>query len=342
MKGIVRRVWLPLCALLVCCSGPERSGSLPAPAVGSTANRLRSVVQHLTTLGADPLYRGERHVWQYGQLCAASDFIERQFRAMGYAVRKQEFDLHGPVKVWNLIAELPGSGPGIFTIGAHYDTRVAMSTPRVHGPPLPELQGTPGANDNGSGVAVMLELARRLRGTHPRQTIRFVAFTNEEPPWFRTEFMGSLVYARWCKANGERLTGAMVFDTVGYYTQDEDSQTYPFPNVAGLPKTGNYVAFISTWGPQELIRKADAAFGEKDKLPSLAVAIPAVVPLIAWSDDWAFTQEGITAFCVTDTAHARYHCYHRVCDTAEKLDYNKMAIVAEGLVPVVNALVAAP
>ena len=334
-----RRFCILICALLVCCAGPERSGALPKPPVGTTAKRLQATVQFLSTIGAadDATHAGERHVWRNSQLVTAANYVERELRAAGYEVKKQEYDCGGVV-VWNLIAELPGERPDIFTIGAHYDTRVGMHSPRAHGPPRPWLQGTPGANDNGSGVAVLLELARRMRHTRPAQTIRFVAFTNEEPPHFRTENMGSLVYARRCKAAGEMLSGAMVFDTLGYYTAEHGSQTYPFPNLGGLPTEGDFVAFISTWGGRKLVEKADASFGEKKRLASVGVMIPAVLPVVAWSDDWAFTHEGIPAFCVTDTAHARYHCYHRICDTAEKLDYTKMAIVAEGLAPVIRAL----
>jgi hypothetical protein len=165
-----------------------------------------------------------------------------------------------------------------------------------------------------------------------------VAFTNEEPPFFRTDLMGSLVYARECKKRGDDLVGAMVFDTVGYYSEAAGSQTYPFPTFGQLPREADFVAFISNWGSRAMIRKANAAFGEKERLPCVSLPIPALVPAIAWSDDWAFTKEGIPAFCVTDTAHARYQCYHRTCDTAEKLDYEKMATICEGLVPVISAL----
>jgi hypothetical protein len=334
MKTHARKLWLSLSALLVCCAGPG-APVIPKASPGTAESRLRATVKFLSTIGAktNPEHAGERHIWKNEQLQAASQYIERRFADAGFVVRKQPYECNG-VTVWNLIAELPGKHPEIFTIGAHYDSRVGMLTPRTHGPPRPWLQGTPGANDNASGIAVMLELARRLRGSHPAQTIRFVAFTNEEPPFFRTDSMGSLVYVRACKAAGEKLTGAMVFDTVGYYTGEAKSQTYPFPTFGQLPREGTFVAFISNWGSRAMIRKADAAFGAKDRLATVSLPIPA----IAWSDDWAFSQEGVPAFCVTDTAHARYQCYHQTCDTAEKLDYGKMAIICDGLVPVISAL----
>jgi Zn-dependent M28 family amino/carboxypeptidase len=246
----------------------------------------------------------------------AALYIEVQLVKAGYAVRRQSFDVKGtPVR--NLEAEIRGSDPAsaIVVVGAHYDS----------------AEGAPGANDNGSGVAATLELARLLAGWKPVHTWRFVLFANEEPPFFHTESMGSAVYARKCKANGDRIAAMYSLETLGYYSDKRGSQRYPFPFNHVYPDRGDFVAFVGNVEVRGLVRETIDAFRKSVRFPSEGVAAPGMLPGIDWSDHWAFGREGWPALMITDTAPFRYPHYHTPHDTPEKVDYERLARVVRGL-----------
>lgn len=246
----------------------------------------------------------------------AALYGEVQLIKAGYAVRRQAFDVEGTA-VRNLDVEIRGSDPaaGIVVVGAHYDS----------------VEGAPGANDNGSGVAATLELARLLVDWKPRHTWRFVLFANEEPPYFRTQSMGSAVYARKCKTDGERIAAMFSLETLGYYSDKPGSQSYPFPFNFVYPDRGNFVAFVANLGGRGLVRETVAAFRKGGRFPSEGVAAPGMLPGIDWSDHWAFSREGWPAVMITDTAPFRYPHYHTRHDTPEKVDYERLARVVRGL-----------
>ncbi|HKP03199.1 MAG TPA: M28 family peptidase [Chthoniobacterales bacterium] len=258
---------------------------------------------------------GERNLNRYPQLLAAADFIEASLAAPGLTPHRVSFELRGRA-CHNIEAETRGTSPEILVIGAHYDS----------------VFGCPGANDNGSGVAALLALARRFAGKPTGKTVRFVAFVNEEPPYFQTEEMGSLVYAKRCKERGDRITAMISLETIGYFSDAPGSQKYP---AAGLgffyPSKGNFIGFASDTGSRSLLRATVAAFRKAEKLPSEGAALPASIPGIGWSDHWAFWQCGYPAIMVTDTAPFRYPHYHEATDTADKLDYDRFALVVSGL-----------
>jgi Zn-dependent M28 family amino/carboxypeptidase len=351
MKSRMRRPFLISALLLTCCTPPPEPTIPKRTAGDALATRLERTVRKLSTLKSPwtegENHEGERHVWQPAQLRAAAEWIEGEFRGMGYEVRRENYTVPvrgQPVPVWNIIVERRGKARADewLVVGAHYDTKVGMLTPRSHGPPRPWLTGTPGANDNASGVAVLLALAREFAGRPQERSVRFVAFTNEEPPFFQTDEMGSSVHARGCRARGENVLGMISLETLGYYTDLADTQRYPFPKLSDLPTTGDFVGFVSNQGSRRFLGKAAAAYPFREPGRAepriLAMSIPGIIPQIAWSDDWAFTREGIPALAVTDTAHQRYGCYHRACDTAEKLNYGKMAHLARGMVKVIGTL----
>jgi Zn-dependent M28 family amino/carboxypeptidase len=265
---------------------------------------------------------GERNMSRYPRLLTAADFIEASFASAGLTPRRVSFDVRGRV-CHNIEAEIRGTSPDILVIGAHYDS----------------VYGCPGANDNGSGVAALLALARRFAGKPAGKTVRFVAFVNEEPPYFQTEEMGSLVYAKRCKERGDRITAMISLETIGYFSDAPGSQKYP---AAGLgffyPSKGNFIGFASDTGSRSLLRAAVAAFRKAEKLPSEGAALPAAIPGIGWSDHWAFWQCGYPAIMVTDTAPFRYPHYHEATDTPDKLDYDRFALVVSGMEKVIEEL----
>src|SRR3954464_13435209 len=283
---------------------------------------------------------GERNMSHYAQLNAAADFIEDCFSRAGLRTRRDSYETGGQ-PCHNIEAEIPdtqqgaavspghqtlgegGSPPLIIIIGAHYDS----------------VFGSPGANDNGTGVAATLALARRFASTKPKQMLRFVAFVNEEPPYFLSGEMGSQVYARRCKERGDKISAMISLETIGYFSDAPDSQTYPSPGL-GLfyPKAGNFIGFVSDVHSRVLLRRVIALFRKHAKIPSEGASLPAFIPGVSWSDQWSFWQHGYRAIMVTDTAPFRYPYYHSSNDTPDKLDYDRFTLVVSGMEKVIQEL----
>ncbi|MDQ2659363.1 MAG: M28 family peptidase [Verrucomicrobiota bacterium] len=265
---------------------------------------------------------GERNAQHYPGLLAAADFIERSLAEAGLQPRRDGFELRGK-RFENIEVEIGGTGEEIIVIGAHYDS----------------VFGSPGANDNGSGVAALLALARRFAGPAHARRLRFVAFTNEEPAYFQTEEMGSLVYAKRCRARGDRIAGMISLETIGYFSNEAGSQKYPVPGLQMIyPGSGNFIGFIGNLRSSALLRKALGSFRAVATIPSEGAALPAKVPGVGWSDQWAFWQCGYPALMLTDTAPFRYPYYHTASDTPDKIDYASMARVVRGMERVIARL----
>jgi hypothetical protein len=265
---------------------------------------------------------GERNMWHYAQLNAAADFIEDSLSRAGLRPRRESYEMHQQA-CHNIEAEIRGAEPEIILVGAHYDS----------------VFGSPGANDNGTGVAATLALARRFAGAKPKHTLRFVAFVNEEPPYFLSGEMGSLVYARRCKERGDKISAMVSLETIGYFSDAPHSQTYPSPGL-GLfyPKVGNFIGFVSNVHSGALLRRVIALFRKHAKIPSEGASLPAFIPGVSWSDQWSFWQHGYPAIMITDTAPFRYPYYHSANDTPDKLDYDRFTLVVSGMEKVIEDL----
>jgi hypothetical protein len=265
---------------------------------------------------------GERNLSRYPQLNAAADFIEGSFSRAGLQPRRETYEVDGKA-CHNIETEIRGIRPQILVIGAHYDS----------------VFGSPGANDNGSGVAALLALARRFAGKPVRQTLRFVAFPNEEPFYFQTEKMGSFVYAGRCMARGDQISGMISLETIGYFSDAPNSQTYPSLGLKPFyPTTGNFIGFVGNLRSRKLLRRTIALFRQQEKLPSEGAALPSFIPGVGWSDQWAFWQHGYPGIMITDTAPFRYPHYHAATDTPDKLDYDRFALVVSGMEKVIEKL----
>jgi hypothetical protein len=265
---------------------------------------------------------GERNMWHYSQLNAAADFIEDSFSRAGLRPRRDSYEMHGQA-CHNIEAEIPGARPEILLIGAHYDS----------------VFGSPGANDNGTGVAAMLALARRFAGRKTENTLRFVAFVNEEPPYFLSDEMGSFIYAGRCKARGDKIIAMISLETIGYFSDAPHSQTYPAPGLGVFyPKVGNFIGFVSNVPSRALLRRVVALFRKHAKIPSEGAALPGFIPGVSWSDQWSFWRHGYPGIMVTDTAPFRYPYYHSSSDTADKLDYDRFTLVVSGMEKVIEEL----
>lgn len=247
---------------------------------------------------------------------AAARYIETVFEDLGYGVAAQRIPRNG-TEVRNIEIELPGGARAgeIIVVGAHYDSVV----------------GAVGANDNGSGVAALIELARLLHDAKPARTVRFVAFVDEEPPFYYGDEMGSRFYARRSKARGENIVAMFSLETIGYYSDEPDSQRYPFPLSFFYPKTGNFIAFVANLSSRPLLHEVISSFRRHAQFPSEGAAAPALLPGVGWSDHWSFWKEDYPALMVTDTALYRYPHYHTMQDTPDKVDYERLARVVTGL-----------
>ena len=300
--------------------GRSHRGALPALTERQVALReaLRADLARLS-VGI-----GERNLRRYAQLGEAADLVASTFAAGGLTVTRQTYTCRG-YEVDNVVGEIPGKTAEIVVVGAHYDTVV----------------GCPGANDNGTGVVATLALARAFAGTTPERTLRFVGFVNEEPPYFQTEDMGSLVYARGCRARDEAIVAMLSLETIGFYDAAERSQHYPFPVGLFYPSTGDFVAFVGNFGSRSLVRRAIGTFREHAAFPSEGAAAPTSIPGVGWSDHWAFWQAGYDALMVTDTALFRHDDYHTPLDTIDRIDFDGFARVVDGLRHVVADLAGA-
>ena len=306
-----------------CLGVPGQSFDGPLPPLSETgqvlAVRLKSHVQAIASVPHNTLHPEE--------LEAAARYIEGQLAAAGLKSRSLPYQVEGQtVRNIEAVIEPSMSSPGTETlvIGAHYDS----------------VSGGPGANDNASGSAAVLELARLFAQNRPKiARIRFVLFVNEEQPYFSTDQMGSLVYARALAASGERIRAMLSLETLGFYSEAENSQQYPWPLGYFLPSTANFVAFVGTLPNRALVHEVIGGFRRVAQIPSAGGVAPAVLDGIDWSDHWAFGEIGIPAIMVTDTAFFRYPYYHTVHDTPDKIDYERLARVVEGLDGVVREIV---
>jgi len=266
----------------------------------------------------------EHNFLKVAELEAAARYIEKALAGSGLTVATQHF-VSGPAEVRNIEVEIRGGARAseIVIVGAHYDS----------------VLGAPGANDNGSGVAAVIELARLFGGSGPARTLRFVTFVNEEPPFSHSDAMGSRHYTRRARERGENIVAMFSLETIGYYSEAPGSQRYPFPLGFFFPSTGNFVAFVSNLSSRALLHEALASFRRHAGFPSEGVAAPAFIPGVDWSDHWSFWQEGWPALMVTDTAPYRYPHYHSGEDTPDKVDYERLARVVTGLHGMLRELV---
>jgi len=272
-----------------------------------------TLVAHVRILAGDI---GERNIFHPAALQAAADYITETWRRQGYTVNTQPYTARG-APCANLEAVRPGKNrpKDILLIGAHYDS----------------VRGSPGANDNGSGVAALLEISRRLATVEPAMTVRFVAFVNEEPPFFFRKEMGSLVYAKAAKRRGDDIHLMVSLETLGCYQDTPGSQHYPPLFRRFYPERGNFIAFVSNFRSRDKMRDAVAAFRSASDFPAESLATFSWVPGVAWSDHDAFWRQGYRALMVTDTAFYRYPYYHTAEDTPGKLNYPAFARVVAGL-----------
>jgi Zn-dependent M28 family amino/carboxypeptidase len=256
-----------------------------------------------------------RSIDNHAQLEAAGDYVLAEMRAAGAAAETQFVDVDGK-QYRNFIARFgPADGP-LLVIGAHYDS----------------CGDTPGADDNASGVAALLELTRLLAAEPPTQSVELVAYTLEEPPYFRTESMGSFWHARELARQGREVRLMLSLETIGFYRDAPDTQEFPAPGVGLLyPDVGNFIAVVGAFRDFGAMRRVKGLFAGASDLPVETINAPASVPGVDFSDHASYWRFGMPAVMVTDTAFLRNPHYHAAGDTPETLDYARMAKVVRAV-----------
>jgi Zn-dependent M28 family amino/carboxypeptidase len=283
------------------------------------ASRSRRIVETLAT------QYPSRHGRNPHVLNGAAGFIEQEFRDLGYDVGSHRYECEGS-SVRNLVVEKEGSKPELSSIivGAHYDTVV----------------GTPGADDNASGVAGLLELARLLKNHPTRHRVKFVAFPHEEPPYFYTHSMGSRQYAKALRQRGEQVMVMLALEMLGYAGENY-RQLYPVPLMRLLgryPRYGNYIAIVGnlrSMGMMSIVRKS---MRDQKTIGVEGLSAPGFIPPLFLSDHSSFWKAGIPALMITDTAFLRNPHYHGESDTPDTLNYTFLATVISAVHVAVQSL----
>jgi Zn-dependent M28 family amino/carboxypeptidase len=267
------------------------------PIKGTVTDLTENLTTHIQTLAHDI---GERNHKRYRELDDAARYIENAFRAAGCEPRSQEYTARGK-RYRNIEVEFAAESPdsGILIIGAHYDT----------------AHGSPGANDNASGIAGLIEIARGLQSVKVRRTLRLVAFVNEERPFLRTPLMGSRVYAEACRRRGDRVEGMISLETIG---SKSETQRFSFGGLL-LPTRGDFIGVVGNRRSRQLVLACDRMLRRSQSIPVFSRWLPGALPGVKSSDHWSFWKEGFPAVMITDTAPLRYSHYHRATDTPDKI-----------------------
>ncbi len=300
----------------------NRSTAPFRPSALEERDLARRLEQHVTAVASRP-----HNVAHPAELEAAARYIEATLRQVGYEPMLQSFTARG-VGVRNIEAviepEPRASDAETYVIGAHYDS----------------AGRSPGANDNGTGVGALLELARLFSGWHPRaHRLRLVFWVNEEQPFSKTDEMGSLRHARHLAEQGERVAGAISLETLGFFSGAPGSQKFPFPFALVYADKGNFAAFVGLPGSRALVHRALGAFRRHAVFPSIGGVAPGFIKGIDYSDHWSYDHVGYPALMITDTAPFRNPYYHTAEDLPDKVDYESLARITKGLEGMVRDLV---
>ncbi len=243
-----------------------------------------------------------------------ADYIAEQWKAAGLQVEQQSYEAEGRT-YWNVVARIGAAAPTSVVV-AHYDT-------------CDEL---PGADDNASGVAGLIELGRILATQPPAGGIELAAVSTEEPPYFRSEHMGSAVHAEQLRRSERNIRWVISMEMIGTFVDTPDSQKFPIEALTLIyPDQGNFIAVIGDLGAMAEVRRVKAGMQAADTIPVWSMNAPTLLQGIDWSDHRSYRAQGFGAVMVTDTSYLRNFHYHTAEDTADRLDYRRMAQVVDAV-----------
>ncbi len=270
--------------------------------------------RHTQNLISTPNYRNYLNI---ESLNIAADYVKSCFQNFELTVSEQKFRVESN-EYRNIIAKTGIGNKKKIVIGAHYDV----------------CGDQPGADDNASGVAALLELARILKIKEQElfYEIEFVAYTLEEPPFFRTKHMGSYQHAKSLRDKKEKIEAMFCFEMLGYYSEEKSSQHFPIGLMkAFYPSTGNFIGGVSNFGSRRIAKLFKKAMEKTTTLTCETLTGPALIPGVDFSDHRSYWKFGYKAIMITDTAFYRNPNYHRATDTINTLDFEKISLVVKGM-----------
>ncbi|MBU4461047.1 MAG: M28 family peptidase [Verrucomicrobia bacterium] len=308
VAAVIFAAWFVVAQPSCCRNHPSGEAEDPA--------KLR---EHVETLSQRLCPRDWLH---RDNLDRCADYIAQHFGQAGAAVEFQPFTVAGK-QYRNVIGRFNAGKGSRVVVGAHYDA----------------CREGPGADDNASGIAALIELAYLLGRSAPANAVDLVAYVLEEPPFFRTEFMGSAVHAKSLAGDKARVRGVIVLEMVGYFDDEWGSQSYPMPLLRLMyPSRANFIAVASRWDQGDWIKRVKAGMKGRTDLPVYSIRAPSVIPGIDFSDHLNYWPYGFKALMITDTAFYRNKAYHSAGDTSDRLDYKRLAKVVVAVFETVKDL----
>jgi Zn-dependent M28 family amino/carboxypeptidase len=271
----------------------------------------RQLMQHVKILADELIPRSYSDI---ENLNAAAAYIKTALSVGQTNVYYQSYPAMGR-QYHNVIAEFGPDNCEAIVIGAHYDAYGAR----------------PGADDNASGVAGLIELGRLLANTQLNRKFILVAYTLEEPPMYDTQLMGSVKHAQWLSEQNISIKFMISLEMIGFYSDLPNSQTFPIPLLAAYyPTRGSYISIVGNM-TSNTARQLKMSINQNTELPAYSINAPTLVTGVDFSDHRSYWQQGIDAVMVTDTAFYRNTAYHTDNDTYDRLNYHKMADVVKGV-----------
>lgn len=277
--------------------------------VASSRDRLYRDVKFMTEINPPRNYANTPSLNQ------VADYIRKEFDKLGEQVELQKYQV-GDIEYKNIICSFGTQHEQRIIVAAHYDV----------------CDDQPGADDNASGVAGVLEVARLIHELKPKLKYRIdlVAYSLEEPPHFRTQYMGSYVHAKSLADAKANIKAMICLEMIGYYSDKPNSQQFPVEALKNLyPSTGNFIAVVGNMTEVGLVRNVKTSMQKASAVPVYSINAPDNIPGIDFSDHQNFWKFGFPAVMITDTAFFRNPNYHKRTDTIDTLDFGKMSEVVK-------------
>ncbi|MEN3046480.1 MAG: M20/M25/M40 family metallo-hydrolase [Candidatus Hydrothermales bacterium] len=279
---------------------------------------IEGLKRHVEVLSLDI---GKRNVFYYKNYLKTKEYILENLRNLNYEIREIKYRSYGYdvfiIEVGKIFSSLE-----IFIIGAHYDS----------------FYDSPGADDNATGVSLLIEIAKSFSNFNFKKDIRFLFFPNEEPPFFASKGMGSEVYAEILTKRKEKVELMISLESIGYYSDEKNSQKYPFPLNFLYPDTANFIGIVSNLRSRFYMKKLSEIFKNNTSIQVQYLAFPPIIPEMNFSDHYPFWKRGTKALLVTDTAFLRNPNYHTKFDLPETIDYKRLFEVYKGIASFIEFL----